>query len=164
MFVLLRLRARRKGDYGGKPSGFPLFVHRPRRLPQWQPLAVQGTACLALAIASAAQVHAQSYPAKPVRFIVPYGTGGGADATARLITPRLSEYLGQTVIVDNRGGAGGNIGSELAAKAAPDGYTMLMGAAALAINASLYGKLPFDPVRDLTAVSLLATSDRKSVV
>lgn len=129
-----------------------------------QSKAVRAAACLALAITSVAEAHAQAFPARPVRFIVPYGTGGGADAMARLITPRLSEYLGQSVIVDNRGGAGGNIGSEQGAKAAPNGYTLLMGAAALAINVSLYGKLPFDPVRDLVPVSLLAMSPNIVVV
>lgn len=129
-----------------------------------QSKAVRAAACLALAITSVAEAHAQAFPARPVRFIVPYGTGGGADAMARLIAPRLSEYLGQSVIVDNRGGAGGNIGSEQGAKAAPNGYTLLMGAAALAINVSLYGKLPFDPVRDLVPVSLLAMSPNIVVV
>ncbi len=101
---------------------------------------------------------AQSYPVKPIRFVVPYPAGGGVDTLARLIAPRLAERLGQQVVVDNRGGAGGNIGTELAARAAPDGYTMVMGAAALAINVSLYDKLSFDPVRDFAAVSLLAAT------
>ncbi len=101
---------------------------------------------------------AQSYPIKPIRLIVPYPAGGGVDTLARLIAPKLTERLGQQVVVDNRGGAGGNIGTELAARAAPDGYTMVMGAAALAINVSLYDKLLFDPVRDFAAVSLLAAT------
>ena len=107
---------------------------------------------------------AEAYPVKPVRVIVPYGTGGGADAMARLIAPKFSEYLGQSVIIDNRGGAGGNIGSEQATKAPPDGYTLLVGAAALAINVSLYSRLTFDPVKDLTPVSLLASSPNIVVV
>lgn len=115
-----------------------------------------GLACCGILFGTGADSPARSYPAKPIRFIVPYVAGGGADAMARLIAPRLSDKLGQQVVIDNRGGAGGNIGSELAARAAPDGYTLLMGAAALAINVSLYGKLTFDPLKDFTAVTLLA--------
>jgi tripartite-type tricarboxylate transporter receptor subunit TctC len=111
--------------------------------------------CAALACAMSA-VRAQGYPVKPIRFIVPYVPGGGADAMARLIAPRLAERLGQQVVIDNRGGGGSNIGTELAAKNAPDGYTLLMGTAATAINVSLYSKLAFDPLKDFTAVTLLA--------
>jgi tripartite-type tricarboxylate transporter receptor subunit TctC len=114
------------------------------------------SACIAMA---AGTVSAdQDYPTKPVRFIVPYPAGGGVDIFARLVAPRLSERLGQQVIVDNRGGAGGNIGTELAARAAADGYTIAMAAAALAINVTLYRKLPFDPQRDFAPISLLATT------
>jgi tripartite-type tricarboxylate transporter receptor subunit TctC len=102
--------------------------------------------------------NAQPYPSKAVRFIVPYPPGGGVDALARGISPKLSERLGQPIIIDNRGGAGGNIGTEVAARTPPDGYAMMMGAAALAINASLYEKLSFDPVKDFTPVSLLAST------
>jgi tripartite-type tricarboxylate transporter receptor subunit TctC len=105
---------------------------------------------LAFAVAS---VQAQTYPIKPIRFIVPYVPGGGADAVARLIAPRVSENLGQQVIVDNRGGGGSNIGTELAARTPPDGYTLLMGTAATAINVSLYSKLAFDPVKDFAPVT-----------
>lgn len=77
---------------------------------------------------------------------------------ARVVAPRLSERLGQQVVVENRGGAGGNIGTELAARSVPDGYTIVMGAAALAINVSLYRKLPFDPLRDFSPVTLRPTS------
>jgi tripartite-type tricarboxylate transporter receptor subunit TctC len=101
---------------------------------------------------------ADAYPSKPIRFIVPYTAGGGVDMLARVVAPRLSERLGQQVVVDNRGGAGGNIGTELAARSVPDGYTLVMGAAALAINVSLYRKLPFDPLRDLAPVTLLAST------
>src|SRR5689334_17975905 len=99
---------------------------------------------------------AQSYPTKPVRLIVPFTPGGGADATARAFAPVLSERLGQTVVVDNRGGAGGTIGAAQAARAAPDGYTLLLGTTNLAAAPALLGKLPFDPVNDFAAVSLLA--------
>jgi len=118
----------------------------------------------ALAILHGADADAQSYPTKPVRLIVPFVPGGGADASARLFAAKLSESLGQQVIIDNRGGAGGNIGAELASKAAPDGYTILWGSANLAMNATLYGKLPFDPVKDFIAVSLLAKSPNVIVV
>lgn len=100
----------------------------------------------------------ETYPSKLIRLVVPYPPGGGVDAVARLIAPKLSERVGQQVVIDNRGGAGGNIGTEYAARAPKDGYTLVMGAAALAINASLYGKLPFDPVRDFTPISLLAAT------
>jgi tripartite-type tricarboxylate transporter receptor subunit TctC len=113
---------------------------------------------IGLAVTSATPASAQAYPSKPIRFIVPYPAGGGVDILARMVAPRLSERLGQQVVIDNRGGAGGNIGTELASRALPDGYTLMMGAAALAINMSLYDKLPFDPVKDFQAVSLLAAT------
>ncbi|MBC7781999.1 MAG: tripartite tricarboxylate transporter substrate binding protein [Proteobacteria bacterium] len=126
-------------------------MHRSRR-----------TAALALGVFALAcageEVGAQAYPSKPLRVIVPYPPGGGVDAIARAVAPRLSERLAQPVVIDNRGGAGGNIGTEIAARTAPDGYTLMMGAAALAINASLYAKLSFDPVRDFTPISLLAST------
>ncbi len=103
-----------------------------------------------------ADSRAQSYPGKPIRLIVPFPAGGSGDIFARLIAVRLTENLGEQVVVDNRGGAGGNIGYEVAARAAPDGYTMLFASAPLAINVSLYRKLAFDPLKDFTAVSLLA--------
>ncbi|MGE5523453.1 MAG: tripartite tricarboxylate transporter substrate binding protein [Rhodospirillaceae bacterium] len=113
---------------------------------------------VAAAVMPWAHASAQHYPSKPIRFIVPYPAGGGVDMLARVVAPRLSERLGQQVVIDNRGGAGGNIGTELAARAVPDGYTLMMGAAALAINVTLYPKLPFDPVRDFAPVSLLAST------
>jgi tripartite-type tricarboxylate transporter receptor subunit TctC len=120
--------------------------------------ALLGAATVAsIGIAACAQA-ADAYPSKPIRFIVPYPAGGGVDMLARVVAPRLSERLGQQVVVDNRGGAGGNIGTELAARSVPDGYTIVMGAAALAINVSLYRKLPFDPLRDFSPVTLLAST------
>lgn len=118
-------------------------------------MVAMSSVCLGFA---AVPSFAQAYPTKSIRLIVPYAAGGGVDTLARLIAPRLAERLGQQVVVDNRGGAGGNIGTELAARTVADGYTMVMGAAALAINVSLYAKLPFDPVRDFSAVSLLAAT------
>jgi len=116
-------------------------------------------ALLASAAFSAHTLAAEpTYPSKPIRLIVPYPPGGGVDAIARAVSPKLGERLGQPIVIENRGGAGGNIGTEVAAHAPRDGYTIVMGAAALAINVSLYGKLPFDPVRDFAPVSLLAAT------
>jgi tripartite-type tricarboxylate transporter receptor subunit TctC len=111
-----------------------------------------------LMLAVPTTILAQNYPDKPIRLIVGYTPGGGNDIAARLIAPKLSEALGQPVIVENRPGAGTNIAQELVAKSAPDGYTLLLGSPALAINRSLYKKLPFDALRDLTGVSLFAVS------
>ncbi|MCC7487306.1 MAG: tripartite tricarboxylate transporter substrate binding protein [Burkholderiales bacterium] len=100
----------------------------------------------------------QGYPNRPMRFIVPFAPGGTNDIIARLVAARLHEALGQVVIVDNRGGAGGVIGTELAAKASPDGHTLLMANLNLATNPALVKKLPYDTLKDLQAVALLATS------
>jgi len=106
--------------------------------------------------ACATLAHAQSYPVKPIRFIVPFPPGGGTDILGRALAPKVSEGIGQQVVVENRGGAGGNIGSEYVARAPADGYTLLLGANTLAINASLYAKLGFDPVADFAPVIRLA--------
>lgn len=99
------------------------------------------------------------YPTRPVRMVVPFPAGGPTDIVARPLAQKLSEALGQQVIVDNRGGAGGTIGADVAAKAAADGYTLLMGTVGTqAINSSLYKKLPYDPARDFAAVSLVAAA------
>jgi tripartite-type tricarboxylate transporter receptor subunit TctC len=117
----------------------------------------------ALAISLAA--HAQGYPAKPVRMIVAYPPGGGTDIVGRVVAQKLGESLGHSVVVENRGGASGNIGTEFAARAAPDGYTILMGnVAPNAINVSLFKSLPFDPVADLVPVSLVASTPNILVV
>jgi len=100
---------------------------------------------------------AQPYPNKPIRMIVPFPAGGTVDFFARVISPKLSEALGQQIVVDNRAGAGGNIAAELVAKSAPDGYTLLMGSEIVAINISLYSKLGYDPVKDLDPVVLVGT-------
>jgi tripartite-type tricarboxylate transporter receptor subunit TctC len=99
-------------------------------------------------------VCAQSYPARSVRIIVPYVAGGNTDFTARVISAKLTEIFNQQVVVENRAGGATNIGTDLVAKAAPDGYTLLMGGAANAINMSLYAKLPYDTLRDFAPVSL----------
>lgn len=112
-------------------------------------------ALAALATAS----HAQSYPAKPLRIIVPFAPGGSTDIVARALGAKASESLGQGVIIDNRAGAGGNIGAEAAARAVPDGYTLFMGhVGTLAINPALYRKLPYDPIRDFTPITLAIAS------
>ena len=103
---------------------------------------------------AALTAQAQNYPQRAVRLVVPYVPGGGTDFTARVIAPRLGEALGQQVVVENRPGGGTNIGSDLVAKAAPDGYPLLMAGAANAINMSLYAKLPYDTLRDFAPVSL----------
>jgi tripartite-type tricarboxylate transporter receptor subunit TctC len=99
----------------------------------------------------------RDYPDKPIRVVVTFPPGGSSDAVLRLIAPRLSERLGQQIVIDNKPGAGGNIGLALVAKATPDGYTIGLGAAgALAANASLYAQMPFDPEKDLAPVAMLA--------
>ena len=117
-----------------------------------------------LVLAVPPTVLAQSYPNKPIRFIVGYPPGGGNDISARLIAPKLSEGLGQPVIVENKPGAGTNIAQELVAKAAPDGYTILLAPPSVVINKFLYKKLPFDALRDLTGVSNFAFSPNIMVV
>lgn len=107
---------------------------------------------------------AQNYPEKPIRLIVGYPPGGGNDIAARLIGPKLSEGLGQPVIIENRPGAATNIAQELVAKSEPDGYTLLLSSPAVAINPSLYKKLPFDALRDLAGVSLFAVSPNLLVI
>ena len=97
------------------------------------------------------------WPTRPVRFILPFPPGGGTDILGRLIAERLTASLGQPVVAENRGGAGGNVGAEAAAKSAPDGYTIVLVAPSLAISPSLYSKLNYDPVKDLAPVSLVAT-------
>lgn len=116
--------------------------------------------CIILAVTLCCAVGsycwAQGYPTRPMRMIVPFPPGGGTDILARIISQKLGERLGQQVIVDNRPGAATNIGMELAARAAPDGYTLLMASIGLAANPSLYPKMGFDPLRDLAPVTLVA--------
>ena len=103
---------------------------------------------------------AQAYPSKAVRLISPYPPGGGTDATARIIAEALGEQMGQQVVVDSRAGASGRIGTEIASKAAPDGYTIVLGnVAPLAILPAAIAKLPYDPIKGFNPVSLIATSD-----
>jgi tripartite-type tricarboxylate transporter receptor subunit TctC len=121
-----------------------------------QPI-IRGLVAAVAALWLGLAVAQQNYPTKPIRFIVTFPPGGSSDLIARALATVLSERLRQQVLVENRPGAGGNIGMEVVAKAAPDGYTMGLGAAgALAANVSLYPKLPYDPVKDFTPVSNVA--------
>jgi tripartite-type tricarboxylate transporter receptor subunit TctC len=113
-------------------------------------------ACVTAALAFAAPAAAQDYPAKPIRWIVPFAAGGPADIIARLLAPKLAERLGQPVIVDNRAGANSNIGHEAAAKAAPDGYTLLYVVPNVVTNPSLFPN-SVDPLRDLAPLARLTT-------
>jgi tripartite-type tricarboxylate transporter receptor subunit TctC len=118
------------------------------------------TTALLVAALAAPGAWAQAYPSKPIRLISPYPPGGGTDAAARIIAQALSDQMGQQVVVDTRGGASGLIGTELAAKSAPDGYTIVLGnVAPLAILPAATPKLPYDPIRDFSPISLIATSD-----
>jgi len=103
--------------------------------------------------------HGQSYPTKPLRIVVPFGAGGVADLTARTVAQKMSEGLGQAVVIDNRPGAGGIVAAEIVAKSEPDGYTVLLMSNANAVSAGLFKTLPFDPVKDFTPVSLMGTFD-----
>jgi tripartite-type tricarboxylate transporter receptor subunit TctC len=110
---------------------------------------------LAMSLAlGAGAIHAQSYPTRTVRIVVPYAPGGNTDFTARSVAQKLTDIFGQQVVVDNRPGGATNIGTELVAKAAPDGYTLLMGGASNAINMSLFAKPPYDTLRDFQMISL----------
>jgi len=114
-------------------------------------------ACALLAAAAGMPASAQGFPAKPVRLVVPFAPGGPADGLGRLLAEKLKQSWGEAVIVENRGGAGGNIGAEAVAKAAPDGYTLLLNASNHIINAALYEKLPFDPIKDFTPITAVAS-------
>ena len=124
------------------------------------PFAILLVAAVSLCSGMAA---AQTYPTKPVRFIVAFAPGGAADIIGRIVAAQLSEQLGEQIVVDNRGGAGGVIGTEIAAKAKPDGYTLLLFSSAHTINPSLY-KLPYDPVKDLTPIARMAAGVSALVV
>ncbi len=117
---------------------------------------ISALACVAAASGFAPQAAAQVYPDKPIRIVVPFPPGGSSDFSARLLAAHLPRALGQTVVVDNRGGAGGNIGTEIVAKAAPNGYTLFVTAEGpITISPSLYANLPYVPMRDLTAIAQL---------
>ena len=121
-------------------------------------------ACLMLFVVPS-HGHAQEFPNRPVRLVVPWPTGGSADIVMRIVSQRLQELWGQPVVVENRGGAAGNIGAELVARAAPDGYTLLYGAMSThAMNPWLYTKLSFDPVKDFEPICLMVVGTTVLVV
>ena len=135
-------------------------LHQAARRP-WLGAALMG----ALALVAAPTFAAEAYPSKPIRLVVPFPAGGGTDIIARAIGQQLTESRRWTVVVDNKPGAGGNLGVDAAAKAAPDGYTLVLGQTSnLAINPALYAKLPYDPVKDLKPVALAATAPLVIVV
>ena len=113
---------------------------------------------LAVVITASAAVGAQSYPAKPIRLLVPYPPGGGTDIIARIVGQKLAESVGQQIVIDNRGGAGGTIGTDVVAKAPADGYTLLMAPTSHVINPSIYSKLPYDTVKDFAPITLAASA------
>ncbi len=121
--------------------------------------------CFIMAVSSLVSLASAAYPDRSIKLVVAYPPGGGTDIVARLITPELSKRLGQPISIDNRGGAGGNIGTEFAVRSAADGYTLLMGnVAPNAINVSIYKKLPFDPQKDLSPISLVAITPNMLIV
>ena len=124
-------------------------------------LAFFAAICFGLSV----HVQAQTYPAKPIKIVVPFPAAGTPDILAREIASKLTEALKQQIIVDNRPGAGGNIGSDMVAKSAPDGYTLIMATVAThSINQTLYKKLPFDPIKDFAPIILIATTPNVLVV
>jgi tripartite-type tricarboxylate transporter receptor subunit TctC len=118
----------------------------------------------ALAFASPAATLAQAFPSKPIRLIVTYPPGGGADLMARLVAPKMGEALGQAVVVENKPGASGQIGAGEVARAAPDGYTIMLDASSFAVNPSLYSKLPYDPAKAFQPLAVLALYPNMLVV
>ncbi len=134
-------------------------------MPGLQPLLRGFVVFIALLSATAAAFGADSFPAKPLKMVVPFPPGGGNDALARLVAKHLGDMLGQQVIVDNRGGAGGIIGTQAVAKSPPDGYTLLLGyTGTLAINPHLYKDIPYDPEKDFAPISLVASNPLVLVV
>ena len=122
-------------------------------------ITVAFSVALLLALGTSAPAIAQTWPSKPVRFIVPFAPGGPADISARLVSVKLADTLGQQIVIENRSGAGGNIGASMAAKAAPDGYTVLLTTSALAVNMSLYPNPATDRVR--LSLMILSRSGKK---
>lgn len=119
---------------------------------------VAAVACLITGFGSVSAFAGEApYPVRPLRLIVPFAPGGGTDLTSRLVSNHLTEVFGRQVVVDNRSGGGGNVGTELAARAAPDGYTLFMASLSTSVNASLFRKLPFDAVRDFDPVSMFTS-------
>ena len=142
-----------------------MFTRRNMNMTATRALSAIAVAVAALGSTSLWAAESGAYPTKPIRMLVGFAPGGGTDTTARALTPKLADRLGQQVIVDNRPGAAGNIATDITTKAPADGYTILMGTiAALAINPTLYGNLPFDPLRDLVPVTRAVDSTNLLVV
>jgi len=138
-----------------------MAVHRSR--PGW--LVAACTLAAVASIAAPTPAGAQTYPARPVKLVVPFPPGGSLDVAGRLIAQRLTEEWGQPVVVENKPGAGGNIGADLVAKSAPDGYTILLGALSThAVNPNLYSKMPYDAAKDFAPITLIATTPNVLVV
>jgi len=115
--------------------------------------------------ALALPAFAQEFPSRPIRLIVPFAAGGGSDIVARTVAQKLAEAMGQPIVIDNRPGAGGNIGTDMVAKAAPDGYTIVMGVfGPIAVNPSLFDNLPYDPIRDFAPITQAVTVTNMLVV
>jgi tripartite-type tricarboxylate transporter receptor subunit TctC len=144
------------------PARTPLFPHS--RFEVRAPITAIRSLIWALALCACGVATAQNYPNRPVRLIVGFTPGGGVDINARLLAPKLSEYLGQPVIVENRPGAGTNIANEHVARSAPDGHTLLVNTSAVTINMSLYKNLTYDTLRDLAPVSIFSESANLLVV
>jgi tripartite-type tricarboxylate transporter receptor subunit TctC len=119
--------------------------------------AVSTSLCF-LGLTSLALAQAVLYPSKPIRLVVGYPAGGASDVAARIVGQKLSERMGQSLVVENRSGSAGNIGAEAVAKAAPDGYTLLLGTISLSVNPSLYPKMTYDPIKDLSAISMISST------
>jgi tripartite-type tricarboxylate transporter receptor subunit TctC len=120
---------------------------------------------LTLALASVTtQLHAQTWPVKPVRLVVPFAPGGSTDVVARMLGQKLTDIWGQSVVIENRAGAGGNLGADAVAKSAPDGHTLLFASGSITINPSIYTNMPFDTVRDLTPITNVASGPMLIVV
>lgn len=118
---------------------------------------LQAVAAAALLITGAADAQTSAYPDKPIRFVVPYPPGGGTDVIARIVQDRLRAALGQSIVIENRGGAGGSIGTEAVARSAPDGYTVLFTLSSHTINPAIYSKLSFDTARDFEPVGIVCS-------
>ena len=120
---------------------------------------------LTLALAGVTtQLHAQTWPVKPVRLVVPFAPGGSTDVVARMLGQKLTDIWGQSVVIENRAGAGGNLGADAVAKSAPDGHTLLFASGSITINPSIYTNMPFDTVRDLTPITNVASGPMLIVV
>jgi tripartite-type tricarboxylate transporter receptor subunit TctC len=133
-------------------------------MPERCAIAVKVLLCIVLAATTLAQAQQPAYPARPLKLILPFPPGGSTDLLGRALAERLAEQLRQPVIPENRPGAGGNVGAEAAVRSAPDGYTLVLCAPSLAISASLYRKLNYDPLRDLAPIALVATIPNLFVV